>query len=125
MKIYVGHLSPDVTDADLNALFATYGQVESAEVVKDRFTGSVRVLRSFTVRATGLTVEPGGENMARCGRVYCSDVLLLRSMGGSSSFVGALKMYTDPPPACGGSGPPNTDSPVGRTLLSPGSGCAR
>ena len=42
MKIYVGHLSPDVTDADLNALFATYGQVESAEVVKDRFTGSVR-----------------------------------------------------------------------------------
>jgi len=42
MKIYVGHLSPDVTDADLNALFAAYGQVESAEVVKDRFTGNVR-----------------------------------------------------------------------------------
>jgi RNA recognition motif-containing protein len=42
MKIYVGHLSPDVTDQDLNALFAAHGQVESAEVVKDRFTGNVR-----------------------------------------------------------------------------------
>jgi RNA recognition motif-containing protein len=42
MKIYVGHLSPEVTDADLNALFAAHGQVESAEVVKDRFTGNVR-----------------------------------------------------------------------------------
>ncbi|MBI5868072.1 MAG: RNA-binding protein [candidate division Zixibacteria bacterium] len=42
MKIYVGHLSPEVTDEDLNALFAAYGQVESAEVVKDRYTGNVR-----------------------------------------------------------------------------------
>ena len=42
MKIYVGHLSPEVTDEDLNALFAAHGQVESAEVVKDRFTGNVR-----------------------------------------------------------------------------------
>ena len=42
MKLYVGHLTPDVTDEELNELFAAHGQVESAEVVKDRFTGNSR-----------------------------------------------------------------------------------
>ncbi|HUU44884.1 MAG TPA: RNA-binding protein [Acidobacteriota bacterium] len=42
MKLYVGHLTPDATDEDLNELFAAFGQVESAEVVKDRFTGNSR-----------------------------------------------------------------------------------
>ena len=38
MKIYVGNLSPTVTDKNLRRLFATYGKVSSAEVV-DAGTG--------------------------------------------------------------------------------------
>ena len=42
MKIYVGQLAPEVTDGDLQELFTAHGEVESAEVVKDRFSGSSR-----------------------------------------------------------------------------------
>ena len=38
MKINVGNLSPEVTDAELRSLFAPYGKVESAEVVKEKST---------------------------------------------------------------------------------------
>jgi RNA recognition motif-containing protein len=39
MNIYVGNLSHDVTDDDLRQAFEAFGQVESAKVVKDRFSG--------------------------------------------------------------------------------------
>jgi len=39
MKIYVGNLSYEVTDDKLNAMFATYGAVDSAQVIIDRDTG--------------------------------------------------------------------------------------
>ena len=42
MNIYIGNLSPEVTDEDLRAAFETYGQVTSAKVIKDRFTGEAR-----------------------------------------------------------------------------------
>ena len=38
MKIYVGNLSYEVTDDKLNATFAKYGSVESAQVIMDRDT---------------------------------------------------------------------------------------
>ena len=38
-KLYVGNLSYDVTDADLNTMFASHGTVSSAEVIQDRETG--------------------------------------------------------------------------------------
>ena len=38
-KLYVGNLSFDVDNAALEALFAPYGAVNSAEVIKDRDTG--------------------------------------------------------------------------------------
>jgi cold-inducible RNA-binding protein len=38
-KLYVGNLSYDVDNAALEALFATYGEVKSAEVIHDRDTG--------------------------------------------------------------------------------------
>jgi len=40
MKLYVGNLSYNTTDATLNELFSPYGQVESARVITDRDTGS-------------------------------------------------------------------------------------
>ena len=42
MNIYVGNLSFEVTDADLQQLFGTYGEVTSANVIKDRFSGESR-----------------------------------------------------------------------------------
>lgn len=40
MKLYVGNLSYNTTDATLQDLFGAYGQVESARVITDRDTGS-------------------------------------------------------------------------------------
>ena len=42
MRIYVGNLGFEVADADLEALFAVHGQVESARVISDRETGRSR-----------------------------------------------------------------------------------
>ncbi|OGP55682.1 MAG: RNA-binding protein [Deltaproteobacteria bacterium RBG_13_52_11] len=42
MNIYVGNLSFDVTEEDLRQAFEPYGQVESATVVKDKFSGQSR-----------------------------------------------------------------------------------
>ncbi len=38
MRIYVGNLSSQATDADLTTLFSPYGQVIKAEIVKDYLT---------------------------------------------------------------------------------------
>ncbi len=39
MDIYVGNLSYDTTDADLQQLFKEYGEVASARVITDRLSG--------------------------------------------------------------------------------------
>jgi RNA recognition motif-containing protein len=38
-KIYVGNLSFQTTDADLNGMFSEVGQVESVKIITDRDTG--------------------------------------------------------------------------------------
>jgi RNA recognition motif-containing protein len=42
MNIYVGNLSPEVTEDDLRSAFEAYGQVTSVKVIKDKFTGEPR-----------------------------------------------------------------------------------
>ncbi len=42
MKIFVGNLSREVTDEDLRQVFESFGSVESATAVKDKFTGESR-----------------------------------------------------------------------------------
>ena len=42
MNIYVGNLSRDVTEDDLKQAFEAFGQVESANVIKDKFSGESR-----------------------------------------------------------------------------------
>ncbi len=42
VKIYVGNISREVTDDDLREAFAAFGQVESATVLKDKFTSESR-----------------------------------------------------------------------------------
>jgi RNA recognition motif-containing protein len=39
MKLYIGNLPYNVTDEDLREALSAYGQVSSAEVVKDRHSG--------------------------------------------------------------------------------------
>lgn len=42
MKIYVGNLSRVVTEADLRQAFEAFGQVVSALILKDKFSGEPR-----------------------------------------------------------------------------------
>lgn len=42
MGVYVGNLSYDVTEADLNSVFAEYGTVQRVTLPTDRETGRVR-----------------------------------------------------------------------------------
>ena len=42
VRIYVGNIAREVTDDDLRGAFAAFGQVESAVVLKDKFTGESR-----------------------------------------------------------------------------------
>ena len=39
MNIYVGNLSYEVTEDDLRLAFESFGQVESASIIKDRYSG--------------------------------------------------------------------------------------
>ncbi len=56
MKLYVGNLSYEVTNASLEELFAPFGAVRSAQVIQDRDTG----------RSKGFGfVEMGDDNAAR------------------------------------------------------------
>jgi len=42
VNIYVGNLSYQATDDDLREAFEQFGQVSSAQVIKDKFTGRSR-----------------------------------------------------------------------------------
>ncbi len=42
MNIYVGNLSRQTTEDDLRQAFEAFGQVDSANVIKDKFSGESR-----------------------------------------------------------------------------------
>jgi RNA recognition motif-containing protein len=42
VKIYVGNLSHDAADSDLQKAFEAFGKVQTATVVKDKFSGQSR-----------------------------------------------------------------------------------
>lgn len=42
MNIYVGNLSHQATEDDLRKAFEAFGQVESVNIIKDRFSGESR-----------------------------------------------------------------------------------
>ena len=39
MRIYVGNLSYQTTEEDLRMAFETYGLIESAKVIQDKYSG--------------------------------------------------------------------------------------
>ncbi len=42
MNIYVGNLSSDVTDEMIRGAFESFGEVTSAKVIRDKYTGQSR-----------------------------------------------------------------------------------
>jgi RNA recognition motif-containing protein len=42
MKIYVGNLSQEVTEEDLRKALEQFGQVESATIIKDKYSGQTK-----------------------------------------------------------------------------------
>lgn len=42
MNIYVGNLSRDLSEQELQEAFEAFGQVASAKIIKDKFTGDSR-----------------------------------------------------------------------------------
>ena len=42
MNIYVGNLSSEATEDDLRQAFEAFGQVESVNIIKDKFSGESR-----------------------------------------------------------------------------------
>ncbi len=42
MNIYVGNLSQDATDATIREAFESFGEVTSARVIKDKYSGQSR-----------------------------------------------------------------------------------
>ena len=42
MNIYVGNLSPDVKDETIREAFESFGEVTSARVIKDKYSGQSR-----------------------------------------------------------------------------------
>jgi RNA recognition motif-containing protein len=86
MDIYVGNLSYQFTDDELRAMFEEYGEVTSAKIVKDRFSGqskgfgfvemtvqadaenAIKKLDSFALKGRNLKVNqarPRDDNRAR------------------------------------------------------------
>ena len=56
MKIYIGNLSPQATDADVQAAFAAFGQVDSAVVIKNKVSGDSRGFGFVEMPAQGQTL---------------------------------------------------------------------
>lgn len=40
MNIYVGNLTPEVTEKELAELFTTFGQVKSTQIMRELFSGT-------------------------------------------------------------------------------------
>ena len=70
MSIYVGNLSYEVTEDDLNSVFAEYGSVKRVQLPTDRETGRVRgfafvEMSSETEEAAAIEALDGAEWMGR------------------------------------------------------------
>jgi RNA recognition motif-containing protein len=90
-KLYVGNLSYEATNADLEAMFAAHGSVQSAQVIMDRDTG----------RSKGFGfVEMGSDQEAQAAIAALSG----KQVGGRSLTVNEAKPREDRGGGHGGRG---------------------
>lgn len=75
MKIYVGNLSWSMNNAELEELFAKYGDVQSANVVMDRETGRSRGFGFVEMSDDGArsAIEELNETEVRSRRIRVSE----------------------------------------------------
>jgi cold-inducible RNA-binding protein len=90
-KLYVGNLTYEVTSTDLEQLFASYGTVQSAQVIQDRDTG-----RSKGFGFVEMRTAAGGESAI--------DGLHDREYGGRRLTVNEAKPRESRPSGGGGYG---------------------
>ena len=65
MKLYVGNLSFDTSNQDLNELFGAHGTVESSNIIEDRETGRSRGFGFVEMSSK----EEGERALAESGKV--------------------------------------------------------
>lgn len=70
MNIYVGNLSFDATENDIETAFGEYGDVKSVNVIKDRETGRSRGFGFVEMknREAGMEAINGIDQQSICGR---------------------------------------------------------
>jgi RNA recognition motif-containing protein len=88
-KLYVGNLSYDVTDSDLQTMFSAHGTVQSAQIIMDRDTN----------RSKGFGfVEMGSDQEAQAAIAALNG----QQSGGRSLTVNEAKPREDRPRSGGG-----------------------
>lgn len=90
-KLYVGNLSYDVMDSDLQELFTPHGSVKSAQVIMDRDTGRSKgfgfvEMGADTEAAAAMTALNGSDLKGRALTV--NEAKPRESRGGDRSYGG-------------------------------------
>lgn len=84
-RLYVGNLPYQMTDAELNELFAAYGAVESAQVIVDRETGRSK---GFGFVQMGNPTEADAATQALNGQQFKGRPLTVNEARPKSEFGG-------------------------------------
>ncbi len=91
MNIYVGNLAMGVSEADLRETFQAFGEVRTASVIKDKFSGESR--------GFGFVEMPNGAEAQKA-----ISLLNGKELKGRSAKVNEAKPRTDGPRAGGAFG---------------------
>jgi RNA recognition motif-containing protein len=89
MNIYVGNLSRDLTESELREAFAAFGEVSSASIIKDKFSGETR--------GFGFVEMPNKEEADKA-----ISALNGRDLKGRTATVNEARPRTDKPRTGGG-----------------------
>ncbi len=86
MKIYVGNLSYDVSEDDLRQAFEQFGQIESAAIIKDKYSGQSKGFGfvEMASKAEGQAAIEGMNGKELKGRALNVNEARPRPEGGSS-----------------------------------------
>jgi len=91
MNIYVGNLSMGVNETDLREVFQAFGEVSTASVIKDKFSGESR--------GFGFVEMPNGTEAQKA-----ISMLNGKELKGRTATVNEAKPRTDRPRTGGGFG---------------------
>lgn len=98
MKLYVGNLSYQITEDELNEIFSAYGAVESVKIITDRETGQSRgfgfvEMASKEEGEAAMNELNGKEHMSRALVVNEARPRQERRPGGGGGGRGGFRSY--------------------------------